>query len=205
MSEVIKELRNPNTETYRQFKELVTSNYFFWTNYPSTCGDLYNQVDGRVVDLGEDDYAFFSHSFLARPRTRTKNFFPYVESEYASLASHVVGEICVANNLKLLCIYRMNGNLVVYQGEGRRGPLHTDHEDNHKGVSFPHKIMLIYLTSFTDGATIVETKDGVEHYSEPAEDKIVTFDGSLRHTAYAPSGLNEQRIVLNATYFAVEQ
>ena len=64
--------------------------------------------------------------------------------------------------------------------------------------------MLIYLTSFTDGATIVQTKDGVEHYSEPAEDKVITFDGSLNHTAYSPSELNEQRIVLNATYFALE-
>lgn len=204
MSEVIKELKNPNTETYRTLKEVVTSNYFYWTNYPSTCGNKREIVDGRIVEPSEDDYAFFSHSYLARPKTETKEFFPRIESDYADLANRVVGEICVANNLKLLCIYRMNSNLVLYQGEGKRGPLHIDHEEVN-GVSFPHSIMLIYMTSFTGGATIVQTKDGVEHYSEPAEDKVITFDGSLNHTAYAPSGLNEQRIVLNATYFAVEQ
>lgn len=203
MSEVIKELKNPNTQTYRNFKEVVTSNYFHWTNYPSTCGNKRHIVEGRVVESNEDDYAFFSHTYLARPNPHIKHFFPRIESDYADLASRVIDEICVANDLKLLCIYRMNSNLVLYQGEGRRGPLHVDH-DTVDDVSFPHKIMLIYLTSFTDGATIVQTKDGVEHYSEPAEDKVITFDGSLNHTAYSPSELNEQRIVLNATYFALE-
>lgn len=204
MSEVIKELRNPNTQTYRTLKEVVTSTYFHWGNYPSTCGNKRDVVNGRIVESSEDDYAFFSHSYVARPKTETKDFFPKVESDYADLAGRVVGEICVANNLKLLCIYRMNSNLVLYQGEGRRGPLHVDHETVNN-VSFPHSIMLIYMTSFTDGATIVQTKDGVEHYSKPEEDKVITFDGSLNHTAYSPSKLNEQRIVLNATYFAVKQ
>ena len=215
MSEVITELNNPLTSNYFQFKQLVLGSEFNWTREARTMKGAFDDENGRIVPLKDEDFVWFSHVFVGRPQGFQYSFVPLFYSDFAELALQVVGEILTANNILGLCVYRMNANLTQYQGGDeprRRSPLHTDLEyldektgSSNKGYrSTDHKILLVYLNSFTEGETAVEV-DGVEHLSKPAEDKIITFNGKHLHAAYMPSAPQDQRIVLNVAYHGVDR
>jgi hypothetical protein len=215
VSEVITELNNPLTSNYLQFKELVSSDTFNWSRQARTMTGSFDNENGRIVPLKEEDFVWFSHVFVRRPQGFVNSFVPVLYSDFAELALQVVGEILTANKILGLCVYRMNANLTQYQGGDqprRRSPLHTDLEfldektgNPNKGYrSIEHKILLIYLNSFSEGETAVEI-DGVEYLSKPAEDKVITFNGKHLHAAYMPSAPQDQRMVLNVAYHGIDR
>jgi len=176
---VVENLKNPFTDNYFGLKEQVLSNHFPWLFYDETIKDTPNK---------SKDSWFFSHTIISRPLDYS--LIPTVSSTYFDLTHQVLKEIFEVNEIDVRCIYRANFNLVHPQTV-KKTPMHVDHYD------LPHKVLLVYLTSFVGGRTIVEI-EGKEHFTEPKEDRIVTFDGSYLHAAETPE--DGTRVVLNCTY-----
>ena len=174
--------------SYLNLKEQVAGREMPW----------YSMLETLEVDATEQDYGFLSHAVLLGPsKNKTIGklcnlFSTPVSANYLHLTQQVVREILEANKLNYSCIYRMNFNLCLYKGENATSPLHTD-------LDFPHKILLIYMSNFSGGETVIEV-DGVKHLSEPEEDKIIHVDGKYRHGVNFPSGIHDRRIVLNVCY-----
>ena len=194
MSNVFTVLKNPITATYETLKENVLSNAFEWYFYGETVS-LRDKDKGlpHCPDCQDDDAMFLSHTIVNRPNINT-SYIPQMSSIYLEETEKVVREICEFNDIDLKCIYRINFNLIMNQGQDAlaRTPFHRDHE-------FNHKILLVYLTGFTGGATVADV-DGEENVSEPEENGIVSFDGKYYHAARFPNLNHERRIVLNCTY-----
>lgn len=183
----IETLFNPKTPSYLHLKEQVTGRDMPW----------YSMLETVDVDTTEQDYGFFSHAVLLGPSKAIGHqlwnlFSTPVSPDYLPLTQQVVREILDANKLDYSCIYRMNFNLCLHKGENVTSPLHTD-------LHFPHKILLIYMSNFSGGETVVEI-DGVKHLSKPEEDKIIHVDGKYQHGVNYPSGIHDRRIVLNVCY-----
>jgi len=99
VSEVITELNNPLTSNYFQFKQLVLSEQFNWTREAATMTGAFDDENGRIVPLKDEDFVWFSHVFVGRPQGFKYNFVPLIYSDAAELALQVVGEILTANNI----------------------------------------------------------------------------------------------------------
>ena len=169
-------LKNPRTDTYINFKNLVLSNNFPWFRWSKTLEEESEQND-------HDDYPFLSHRFLTRPLTSC--LYSQVNSEYVQPMQQVFREIAEFNKLDPQIIYRMNANAVYPTEKNLPSPLHVDH-------IFPHKNMIIYLTNPQGGSTIV---DGKEYLAK--EDDVLVFDGEF-HCARPPA--KDIRIVLVTTF-----
>ena len=171
-------LKNPRTDTYINFKNLVLSDNFPWYRWSKT------MMEGESVQKNHDDFTFLSHNFLTRPQTSC--LYSQVNSaEHVKPMQQVFREIADFNELDPQIIYRMNANAVYPTEKNLPSPLHVDH-------TFPHKNMIIYLTDPQGGSTIV---DGKEYLAK--EDDVLVFDGEL-HCARPPS--KDIRIVLVTTF-----
>ena len=170
----IKQLKNPRTELYNEFKRIIKSYDFNWNYYPRT--------DERQTP------AMLSHSFIGRPELEVK--YPHTLSDGVQFAHDVCEEILNYNDITVNCYYRINLNMVFPQEGNQQTPLHVDHE-------FPHWNMLVYFSN--EGKTILE-KDSWNTANEehdPEEDDVIIFPG-VQHCHEVPN--NDARTVLVATY-----
>ena len=144
---MIKVLKNPKTNHYREFKSTVLSKEFPWRYNVSTNMD------------------FYSHVFLQRPEL---NGYTEPHSKWTNQTCIVMGEIVDYNGLYKDIPYfflRANAN-ATHPDSGRQySDPHVDHPNT------PHSNLIVYLTD-TDGDTIVEN----DRYS-PKEDDVVLFTG----------------------------
>ena len=144
---MIKVLRNPKTNYYREFKDTVLSKEFPWRYNVSTNMD------------------FYSHVFLQRPEL---NGYTEPHSKWTNQNCIVMGEIVDYNGLYKDIPYfflRANAN-ATHPDSGRQySDPHVDHPNT------PHSNLIVYLTD-ADGDTIVEN----DRYS-PKEDDVVLFTG----------------------------
>ena len=173
---MFKQLHNPKTDFYREFKDLVLGNRFTWYWIDKSHGNQH-------FDVGEN-FGNFSHTFLERPEHSV--LYPKPNSSLLESAHRLFVEIAIANNINAKVIYRINANLTIPLDSGNiHGPPHTDHE-------FPHKNMIVYLTNCNSGSTII---DGQEPFYGK-EDDVIIFDGE--HQAGCPKF--GRRVVLVYTF-----
>ena len=170
-------LKNPRTDTYINFKNLVLSNNFPWFRLSKTISDEPEQ------NTDYDEFSFLSHTFLTRPQPSC--LYSHANSEHVQQMQQVFREIADYNKLDPQIIYRMNANAMYPTEKNLPSPMHVDH-------FFPHKNMIIYLTNPHGGSTIVGEK---EYLAE--EDDVLIFDG-VRHCVKPPS--KDIRIVLVTTF-----
>ena len=168
-------LKNPKTDTYKNFKNLVLSADFSWFRMAHTAFEDHQE--------GHEDFPFLSHRFLTRPLNSC--LYSKVNSSHVDEMERVFREIAYANDIDPQVIYRMNANAVYPTANNLPSPLHVDH-------NFPHNNMIIYLTDLHGGSTMVE---GKEYMAQ--EDDVLIFDGKL-HCARPPR--KDVRIVLVITF-----
>ena len=168
-------LKNPKTDTYKKFKNLVLGGDFPWFRVEHTAYEDHQE--------GHEDFPFLSHKFLTRPLDSC--LYSKVNSQYVEHMQEVFREIAFANDIDPQVIYRMNANAVYPTANNLPSPLHVDH-------NFPHNNMIIYLTDLHGGSTMVE---GKEYMSQ--EDDVLIFDGKP-HCARPPR--KDVRIVLVITF-----
>ena len=168
-------LKNPKTDTYKNFKNFMLSGDFPWFRMGSTAFEDHQE--------GHEDFSFLSHRFLTRPLNSC--LYTKVNSSHVDEMERVFREIAYANDIDPQVIYRMNANAVYPTENNLPSPLHVDHD-------FPHNNMIIYLTDPQGGSTIVEGKEYMAN-----EDDVLIFDGKS-HCARPPR--KDVRIVLVITF-----
>ena len=133
MTSNITQLKNPRTELYNEFKDIIRRLDFNWNYYPRT--------DETSTP------AMLSHAFIKRPNELR---YPTVHCDGANFAHDVVQEILNHNDIILHCIYRLNLNMVFPQAGNQQTPVHVDHP-------FPHDNIIIYFSN--EGKTILENDE----------------------------------------------
>ena len=103
----------------------------------------------------------------------------------------ILKEILDCNNINFEVMYRMNINLTLHSKIKESVP--------HIDLNLPHKVVIVYLNSFTQGRTIVLSEDQQKIYSNPKEDNVILFDGKLKHYHECPD-VGEKRIVMVANF-----
>jgi len=179
---MIKELKNPVTNDYENFKKILLSDKMPWFYYDKT-----------VPESPHQDMPFFSHILLRRPDIGTEETptipISNIGSTYFETAYFILKEILDFNNVKFNIVYRMNLNLT-FHTEIKASQAHTD-------LGLPHKVVIVYLNTVENGRTIVLDETNQKNYSEPKENKAIIFDGKYKHYQESP-GMYDQRIVMVA-------
>ena len=195
----ITKLKNPKTDTYKNFKSLVLGDNFPWFYNGNFVHKGNERTYKKTADDGYSDITFLSHSFLMRPLQldcrpgilqQVGKLYPNVNSNYIDSCDEVLNEIFVYNKHSVNCIYRMNANMI-YPSEGRQETLpHVDH-------GFPHKNLIVYLTD-AGGKTVCKSDNilGGDQVHDPQEDDIITFSGT--HYIHLPK--KDRRVVIIVTY-----
>ncbi len=182
---MINELKNPLTENYKQLKKIILSEEISWHYSPTTTINLNS-------DSKNKDMQFFSHVLLNRPNPANDGIkVPLVTSTYFEKCYLILKEILDFNNIHFDVVYRMNLNLTLHSSVKETTP-HTD-------LNFPHKNIIIYLSSFENGKTIVLDKNNKKIFSEAKENNIIMFDGELAHYHESPA-IDDKRIVMVANF-----
>ena len=181
---MITKLKNPLTQDYKQLKKILLTEKVSW-HYSST----------TTINLKESknkDMAFFSHVLLNRPNPANDGIkIPLVASAYFEQCYFILKQILDFNKIHFNVVYRMNLNLTLHSSVKETIP--------HIDLNFPHKNIIIYLSSFNDGRTIVLDKNNKKMYSEAKEDNIIMFDGELAHYHESPA-IDDKRIVMVANF-----
>lgn len=212
---IIKVLKNPMSMRYRELKNFLVNEPIRWMFHESTVNadqkkkGIISVKDLSYFDLGTDS-RFFSHPFLLRstrdvpysylPGVEDKNY----EKQTLQLVLEASRDILEANGHTLGCAYRASANLLLGEEEESWSPAHIDH-------IFPHKNLLIYLTSPTKGGTLRVYEDKYdpdnhnpkfEKYEEftPREDDAVIFDGENYHSSIPSLIKGEKRICVIVTF-----
>jgi len=182
--QMINKLKNPLTEDYKELKKIILSNKIAWH---------YNLT--TTIDLNPDpkkDMEFFSHVLLDRPDPAKDGIaVPYVSSAYFEKCYFILKEILDFNNIHFDVVYRMNLNLTLHSSIKESTP--------HLDLPLTHKVIIIYLSSFEEGKTIVLDKNNKKMYSEAKEDDIIMFDGDLAHYQQSPK-IDDKRVVMVANF-----
>ena len=216
---IIKVLKNPMSMRYRELKNFLLNDPISWMFHESTVNADQKEKgilsvpqgmkDLSYFDLGTDS-RFFSHPFLLRStRDIPYSYLPGVEDKHfekqtLQLVLEASRDILEANGHTLGCAYRASANLLIGEGEESWSPAHIDH-------IFPHKNLLIYLTSPTKGGTLRVFEDKYapdnydpkfEKYEEftPREDDAVIFDGEHYHSSMPSLIKGEKRICVIVTF-----
>jgi hypothetical protein len=176
---VIKELKNPLTKKYFEFKNIVINQ-----NFP-----LYFKNTGKPGDGDDFSRSYLSHDILHRPGAST-HYIPEIRSNYFDIVVDILRDIFEYNDVKIHSFLRINLNCSLNWGGGLSCGIHVDHE-------FPHKNLLIYLNQSSGPTVVVNPKNNSEEYFHPKEDAIILFEG--KHSAYQPN-IGEKRFVLIVTF-----
>lgn len=182
---MIKVLKNPKTNTYKEFKKLIESNQFPWQFHPVS-----TRLDPKVIEDNGNVYhniSFYTHPFLMRPELYPKKRYPSITSPYTDGASEVFLEIFNYNNVKINSFLRIAVNAVHPFDKVLTTIPHADHP-------FDHENALIYLTD-SGGCTIVNGE-----YHDPKEDDVITFSTKNNELHHHQTPKSERRVVLVATF-----
>lgn len=178
----LKEIQNPLTENYLYLKQYILSDQFTWkwcqssTNGPGASG--YTNVP------------FYGHCILERPNhSREAPLYSRVRSDLIDVASNVIKEIFLYNQIDINCVFRINANCI-HRVDSNQSVPHIDHD-------FPHKNFLIYLNTCAGDTLVYDNDDKVFSFT-PKEDSVILFDGC--HSAGQPE-IGERRVVFVATYY----
>ena len=185
----MRQLDNPKTKLYYEFKNFVLSRSFPWYMYEQQQNDAFHASDPFAktkfyhpsMNLEKMGHArTFIHGLLGRPTFNE----PYSQPEkYFEHALEVCKEIFNHNRFRINSFLRMAVNMVFPDPNIDTTYIHVDHHHEHHN-------MLIYLTD-AGGETIAESG-----YHDPKEDDVVIFDGY--HTHNVPK--TKPRVVLVATF-----
>ena len=169
---MIKVLKNPITQTYIDFKELITRDNFLWGHAKE------NYAEGSHP-------AYFTHPFVLRPYANEIAPIPKIMCEYTNHAWNVVREILEYNDIHPNLIFRMNLNMTYAQDlKNQYSPVHTDHV-------FPHENLLIYFTGHKEGEggqVIVGDGEGNDEEYYPEEDDAIIFPGNPHYMKIPKKG-----------------
>tara|TARA_Y100000768_G_scaffold246023_1_gene186545 strand:+ start:28 stop:573 length:546 start_codon:yes stop_codon:yes gene_type:complete len=180
---MITELKNPLTEDYKQLKKIILSNEISWHYSPTTTINLNSK---------SKDMEFFSHVLLNRPEPTDDGIkVPLVTSAYFEKCYLILEQILDFNNIHFDVLYRMNLNLTLHSSVKESTP--------HIDLPLSHKVIIIYLSSFEEGKTIVLDKNNKKIYSKAKEDDIIMFDGKLTHYQESPA-IDNKRVVMVANF-----
>lgn len=94
-------------------------------------------------------------------------------------------------------IIRARADMTLYNPEKYRHEIHTDYP-------YEHFTGIFYLNS-SDGNTLLYDRDGLELITEvePIENRLVIFDGLMRHTGHSPAK-NKSRVLINMNFMTSE-
>ena len=141
---MITKLKNPITEDYKNLKKLIFGNNFPWY-----------YLDKTVSTTDKKDMGFFAHCLLGRPTHEVDGkkvpAIPESSSSYFHQCYFILKEILDFNNINFEVMYRMNINMTPHSSIESSVP-HTD-------LNLPHKVVIVYLSEFSKGRTIVLGKD----------------------------------------------
>ena len=180
---MITKLKNPLTEDYKQLKKIILSNEISWHYSPTTTINLNSK---------SKDMEFFSHVLLNRPEPTDDGIkVPLVTSAYFEKCYLILEQILDFNNIPFDVLYRMNLNLTLHSSVKESTP--------HIDLPLKHKVIIIYLSSFEEGKTIVLDKNNKKIYSKAKEDDIIMFDGKLTHYQESPA-IDNKRVVMVANF-----
>ena len=170
------EWKNPLTDEYKELKK--------WVVNSGTMPWYY-----RITDHTSNTLTFYGHTVVQRPNNNAQRPCSEIISDMFHPTYKVIQQIFDYNNTVLNVIYRINFNCV--------GPNKIKRSGWHEDLDIPHKNLIVYLTTFTDGWTYLKNGDEVEK-SKPKEDGIIIFEGEHCHAP--PKKEYERRIVLVACY-----
>ena len=176
---IIKELKNPLTKEYNELKEYILGTQMAWHWKPDCVPGSKNLP-----------IEFLSHSVLERSDPSDGHLYPKTYSSTIDLCEHVLWQIFSYNDILPNTILRINFNLTLQSCQKTSTSPHTDH-------LLEHKNLIIYLNE-SDGETVMcDESDNDLEFSEPKEDKIITFSG--RHYHLLPMK-NKRRVVMVCTF-----
>jgi len=94
-------------------------------------------------------------------------------------------------------ILRVRADMTLYNPSNYRHEVHTDFEDEHMTAIF-------YLNT-SDGNTVIFDRKGEKLLKEvePVENRLVIFDGLLKHTGHSPSK-HKSRALINMNFMDPE-
>jgi hypothetical protein len=144
-------------KTSDQIEMILFGDRFPWSYHANT-----NYTDNRTA---HDDVPQFNHGFFRDGQT------------FSNLTG-IPLELAKPFGLTLHDLFRAKANLVCWEKAPFRQPFHTD--DDH-----PHFVILYYVND-SDGATVLRLPDGEEAEVTPKKGRILTFFGSLAHSASSP-------------------
>ena len=175
---MIRVLKNPITQSYIDFKELISRDNFLWGHAKE------NYSTGSHP-------AYFTHPFILRSFANEIAPVPKIMCEHTNFAWNVVREIFEYNNIQVNLIYRMNLNMTYAQDlDNQFSPVHTDHV-------YPHENLLIYFTGHNEGEGGQVIVNDEAYYTK--EDDVITFPGTPHYMKIPENGF---RTALVVTYLA---
>ena len=189
-TQVIKELENPCTNDYLNFKKEVHGNELPWYYLQKTIKATH--ISGQpIMDFSQDeDIPFYGHQLMGRPDKLGGEPYSKITSPWFEKAYTVLKQIFTHNKMEVSVIYRMNLNAMFFvPTQITKSIFHTD-------LEFPHQSLIIYLSKFEGGHLYVKN-DTEEMEFSPQEDEIFLFNGRLQHSVGLPQG-KERRIVMVA-------
>jgi hypothetical protein len=137
-----------------------------------------------------EKYKIFSHSFLIRNRNEDDNF-GVINSGYWERVYSFFKEMCAKHGIEHRVIYRAALNVTTFDTD-KMGELHDDHR-------FPHKVFIMYLNDFSNGALYIQDRDTKKLIEIKAEKyKVVIFDGQMHAQGFCGNG--ERRVALVFTF-----
>jgi hypothetical protein len=171
---IIKELKNPLTQQYYSFKNIISGTDFPWFYSTTTRYELATP--------------YFAHPFVQSPEKNSP--IPKINYQYFDIVIQILKDIQICNDLNINCFLRICANYTFNWGGGFACDPHHDHK-------FPHKNLLIYLNQSSGPTVVINPENNSEEYFHPKEDSIILFEGMHYH--YQPN-VGEKRMVLVATY-----
>ena len=174
---MIQQLKNPCTQNYQQLQNIIFEPDMTWN---------YHDPMSFPGENREKELPYYSHMIMSRPMPGKS--YSSVTSPLFDLSYKVIEEILQANNIQLNTIYRINLNST-FDGELKQSSWHKD-------LSFPHFNLLVYMSMFEGGATMVRYKDDQKSF-EPKPNDAIIFDGTLEHCHLTPTSGRRITLVVN--------
>ena len=170
---MLKILKNPTTNLYHRFRNLVLSGDFAW-HYGMSTDTIEENPPGHM------HMEFYGHTFVTRPEATS---YSEATSPFTCESINVLKEIVDYNNLfKSYIFTRAAANCTMPNEGAQLSHPHVDH-------NFPHFNLVVYLTD-TGGETFVE-----DEVHDPKIHDVVLFRG--KHFMKRPT--RDRRIILVAT------
>lgn len=169
-------LKNPLSNRYLYFKELVLGNAFPWMWTVET-------TPGQEKE-GHDNVSQYTHAFLVAPGNSPHQY-PIANSELTNQCIGIFQEILRFNEIEPRVFYRASANSVHPTDLDLPCVPHVDHDE------LEHKNILVYLTPTNGGYVTC----GNDTYF-PNEDDVVLFQGE--HYFQPPK--KQRRVCLVATF-----